>query len=248
MSSFKNACSDEEFWAKLVKRMRNITWYEYRNTNICLDGVAHTDVCVRAYSLQDVFTPAGWPSLWAFHVTDRMNDRKKRGGMERETQKYREREDTLGQTDHQWPSFPQLCQWLNWSLLPDWLHVWMRCVRSQNTYRWSYFFKWISYNHVNAGRSVVIFSSLWILHIADSLKAQNDHQHDGNSVVCAFSHHCCRLCSYYVPFLKRAERFLLAYYLIYDPHHLALPILCHWNDWRVLLYPYSELKISPWPM
>lgn len=78
---------------------------------------------------------------------DREKERK--GGRERERQKYRERAGTLGQTDHQWPSFPRLCQWLNWSLLPGWLCVWMRCVRSQNTHRWSYFFKWMSYNHIN---------------------------------------------------------------------------------------------------
>lgn len=86
-----------------------------------------------------------WPSLWAFHMTERERDgmkegKKWKGGRERERQKYRGREDTLGQTDHQWPSFPQLYQWLNWSLLPGWLCVWMRCVQSQNTHRWSFFF------------------------------------------------------------------------------------------------------------
>lgn len=44
--------------------------------------------------------------------TDGMKERqkKRKGGRERERQKYRERAGTLGQTDHQWPSFPQLCQ------------------------------------------------------------------------------------------------------------------------------------------
>lgn len=144
--------NSQQSWLKRWKTSR----YEHRNTNICLDGVVRTDVCVRAYSLQDVFTPAGWPSLWAFHMTERerrnerKTEKKRKGGRERERQKYRERAGTLGQTDHQWPSFPQLCQWLNWSLLPGWLCVWMRCVHvSQNTHRWSYFFKWMSYNHIS---------------------------------------------------------------------------------------------------
>lgn len=88
---------DKEFPAKLVKKMKNITWYEYGNG---LDGAERTDVCVRAYSFQDVFTPAGWPSPGAFHVTERerrneTKTEKRKRGRERERQKYREREDTL---------------------------------------------------------------------------------------------------------------------------------------------------------
>lgn len=144
----KNVClammkNSQQSW---LKNMKNITWHECRKTRICLDGVVRADVCGRACSSQDVFAPAGW----SFPVsiphdkkgeTEWEKERKKRkGGRERERQKYREREDTLGQADHQWPSFPQLCQWLNWSLLPGWLCVWMRCVGSQNTHWWSYFF------------------------------------------------------------------------------------------------------------
>lgn len=82
---------------------------------------------------------------------------RKEGQRKRERQKYREREDTLGQTDHQWPSFPQLCQWVNWSLLPGWLCVWMRCVLSYNTHQCSYFSKWMSYNHINTQDGCGIF-------------------------------------------------------------------------------------------
>lgn len=198
------------------------------------------------------------PSLWAFHMTERerqnerKSEKKRKGGRERERQKYREREDTLGQTDHRWPSFPQLCQWLNWSLLPGWLCVWMRCVRSQNTHWWSYFFKWMSYNHINTLDGLWFFfpsPSLWLLRIPDSMKGTKwPSKWLKICGFCVFWNHYYHLCSFYVPFLQRAKRYLLAYYLIYDPHHLALPILCHWNDWPVLLYPYSELKISPWPM
>lgn len=182
--------SFEEFPVKVVKMdEKHRMWYEYRSTNICLDGVLSTNVCVRAYSLQDVFVPAGQSSLWAFHQTERENERKKGGKKERkkegqrkrERQKYREREDTLGQTDHQWPSFPQLCQWLNWSLLPGWLCVWMRCVRSQNTHRWSYFSKWMSYNHINMLDGCGVF--LWLGWVDYSIKAQNDHQNGWNAGV-----------------------------------------------------------------
>lgn len=86
-----------------------------------------------------------------------MKKRKRERKKERVRQKYREREDTLGQTDHQWPSFPQLCQWVNWSLLPGWLCVWMRCVWSQNTHRCSYFSKWMGYNHINTQDGCGVF-------------------------------------------------------------------------------------------
>lgn len=239
-----------------LKKMKNIPWHECGKTRICLDGVVRADVCGRACSLQDVFTPAGW----SFPVsiphdkkgeTEWEKERKKRkGGRERERQKYREREDTLGQTDHQWPSFPQLCQWLNWSLLPGWLCVWMRCAGSQNTHRWSYFFKWMSYNHINTLDGLWIFfsPSLWLLRIPNSMKSTKWPSNWQTKIVWFVRPKIITISSFSVPFLQRAKRYLLAYYLIYDPHHLALPILCHWTDWRVLLYPYSELKISPWPM
>lgn len=163
-----------------LKKMKNIPWYKRWKTRICLDGVVGADVCGRACSLQDVFAPAGW----SFPVsiphdkkgeTEWEKERKKRkGGRERERQKYREREYTLGQTDHQWPSFPQLCQWLNWSLLPGWLCVWMGCVGSQNTHWWSYFFKWMSYNHINTLDGLWIFfppPSLWLLRIPNSVNS-----------------------------------------------------------------------------
>lgn len=200
------------------------------------------------------------PSLWAFHMTkrERQNERKRgkkrKGGRERERQKYREREDTLGQTDHQWPSFPRLCQWLNWSLLPGWLCVWMRCVGSQNTHWWSYFFKWMSYNHINTLDGLWIFfppsPSLWLLRIPNSMKSTKWPSNWLAKIVWFVRPKIITIISVVSLslFLQRAKIYLLAYCLIYDPHHLALPILCHWTDWRVLLYPYSELKISPWPM
>lgn len=154
MSSFK--MYTQLWWRILIKvgwkDEKHPVWCEYPSKYLPWWTFMHGCLC------ESIFFTGFCSGRLAFPVSI-PPDRKREGMKERkrERQKCREREDTLGQTDHHWPSFPQLCQWVNWSLLPGWLCVWMRCVQSQNTHRCSYFSKWMGYNHINSQDGCGVF-------------------------------------------------------------------------------------------
>lgn len=147
--------SDEEFSAKLVEKMKNIPSHVDIQTNICLDGLLGTDVCLRAYSLQDVFVLAGWSSLWAFHQTEREREWKKERKRERDRNTENERTHWDKLITSGLVSLSYASESTEVFCLAD--CVWMRCVQSQNTHRCSYFPKWMGCNHINAQDGCGVF-------------------------------------------------------------------------------------------